>query len=164
MKNILCLSLFFIMTLCSCKKEQNREKLAAYFNFKVNNADVSISDGIVLNANTFDCVVKGDTALFIDVEKQAEGAGFYIRDHPLRDTTYVLDSFQVGYYKDPYNRVRYNTSRLKGGTITIKKGTFQAADMLNTLEGQFTFETEDTLTHTIRTITNGKFLMERKIQ
>ena len=164
MRYKLLLILILGFSIAGCKKEQNRSQLNAYFNFKVNGTDVSINDGIILNANTFDCILKGDTALFIDVEKQAEGAGFYIRDRPIKDTTYILDSFQVGYYKDPFNRVRYNTSNVKRGTLTIKRGTFQAKDVLNTMSGTFSYRVIDTLNNRIHDITEGSFFMERKEQ
>ena len=151
-------------SICACKKEQNRSQLNAYFNFKVDGASVSIADGIGINANVFDCTIKGDTALYINVDKQTQGAGFVIKAHPLKDTTYNLDSLQIGYYTDPLDYRRYYTNNQKKGTLTIKRGTFQAVDLLNTLEGQFSYTTVDTATNAIHTITEGKFLMERKEQ
>ena len=164
MKYILVLVFLFSFTISACTKEQNRQLLNAYFKFNVDGTGVEIKDEIGIDENTFECIIKGDTSLFINVDKRALGAGFYINAHPLKDTTYVLDSLRIGYYTDPITYRRYSSNNQNKGTLTIKRGTFQAKDMLNTLEGSFSFTGEDTATKKIHVITEGKFLMERKIE
>ena len=163
MKYIL-LIVLFSFTFSACTKEQNRQLLNAYFKFKVNGTAVNIVDEIGLNDNLFECLLVGDTALYIDAIKQVQGAGFAIKLPFIKDTTYVLDSIQRAYYIDPGEQNRYYTNSLYHGTITIKRGTFQAKDVLNTVSGTFSYQVNDTLNNRVHNITEGSFLMERKEQ
>lgn len=158
-KNLVLVALLAICCV-SCKKERNRQLLNAYFKFTVNGAERNIKDE-ALDANLFDCTIKGDTALYIDVDKQGEAAGFIVKGYPLKDSTYTLDSINRGYYTPPSD-ARYYTNNNHKGTITIKRSTFEAASMLNTLEGTFQYEAEDTALHRVYTVTGGSFLMERQ--
>ena len=151
-----------VFTFTNCKKEQNRQLLNAYFNFKANGVPVSIKDGAGLNENTFECILKGDTTLYVNVSKQYESAGFYIHTNNIKDGTYALDSINVGYYLSPDDKRRYTTNGKSVGTLTIRRGTFQAKSMLNTIEGTFEFTGEDTITKKKYMITEGSFLMERQ--
>jgi hypothetical protein len=158
------LIVLFSFTFSACTKEQNRQLLNAYFKFKVDGAEVNINDGILLNDDLFECVLVGDTALYVDALKKAQGAGFAIKLPSIKDTTYVLDSIQRAYYMDPGEQNRYYTNSLFKGTLTIKRGTFQAKDMLNTMSGTFSYQVKDTLNNRIHYITDGSFFMERKEQ
>ena len=162
MKYILLLVVAMSLIISGCKKEQNRQLLNAYFNFKANGVQANIIDGIVANDNTFDCILQGDSVLYIDVTKLSQGAGFVIKGHPIKDTTYILDSMQRAYYTDPGEKRRIYTTRIYKGVLTIKKGTFQAKDILKTLEGSFSYQVKDTVNSVVHDIVNGSFLMERK--
>ena len=161
MKTTILLIVLFAFSFSACEKEQNRRMLNAYMSFKVDGKDVKITDGAGVNENVFDCVLRGDTALYIDVAKRYLGLGFVIKADVLRDGTYTLDNQNTGYYTDPNEYRRYTTNSVSTGTITLRKNTFKASSMLNTLEGEFSFKGEDTLTHKTFEITNGSFLMER---
>ena len=163
MKYIL-LIVLFSFSFSACTKEQNRQLLNAYFKFKVDGTQVNIVDEIGLNDNLFECLLVGDTALYIDAVKKVQGAGFAIKLPLIKDTTYVLDSIQRAYYIDPGEQNRYYTNSLFKGTLTIKRGTFQAKDVLNTMSGTFSYRVIDTLNNRIHDITEGSFFMERKEQ
>ncbi len=158
------LIVLFSLTFSACTKEQNRQLLNAYFKFKVDGTEVNIVDEIGLNDNLFECLLVGDTALYIDAVKKVQGAGFAIKLPKIVDSTYTLDSTQRAYYIDPGEQNRYYTNSLFKGTITIKRGTFQAKDMLNTMSGTFSYRVIDTLNNRIHDITEGSFFMERKEQ
>lgn len=158
------LIVLFSFTFSACTKEQNRQLLNAYFKFKVDGTEVNIVDEIGLNDNLFECLLVGDTALYIDAVKKVQGAGFAIKLPKIVDSTYTLDSTQRAYYIDPGEQNRYYTNSLFKGTITIKRGTFQAKDMLNTMSGTFSYRVIDTLNNRIHDITEGSFFMERKEQ
>jgi hypothetical protein len=66
------------------------------------------------------------------------------------------------YYTNPLDQKRYYTNNQYKGTLTIKKGTFQATELLYTLEGHFAFQAVDTATGKNFNVVNGSFLMERK--
>lgn len=144
-----------------CEKEANRKLLNAYFRYDANGDSVNIKQGILLNENTFECNIIGDTALQVIISKIYEGAGFSIKDPDgIKDGTYVLNEKNTGYYLHPKDLRRYVTNQTSTGSITIKKGTFQAKTLLNTLEATFNFVAADTLTGKTVAVTNGKFLME----
>jgi hypothetical protein len=162
MKSNLLLLIVFALSFSACEKEQNRQLLNAYFKFTVDGQEKTIKDGAGINDNTFECKMTGDTLLRIRVSKQYEDVGFYIKDKFIKDGTYVLDSLNMGYYTDPVDYRRYATNSNFKGNLTIKRGTFQAKDMLNTLEGQFSFTGEDTATKKQHVISGGTFYMERE--
>ena len=162
MKYTSLLIVLLALTFSSCEKEQNRQILNAYFSFKIDGVPVSIKDGAGAYENTFECVLRGDTTLYINVSKVYQGAGFYIKTERIKNGTYLLDSINNAYYSNPNDAKRYNTNGKATGSITIKKGTFMAASMLNTLEGTFEFVAEDTLTKKKFNITEGSFFMERQ--
>lgn len=163
------ISLSVILTiftmLSGCEKEANRTMLNAYFKYKADGADVSITRGILLNDNLFSCTIYGDTALQIITSKVYDGAGFYLKNlEGLKDGTYTLNNVNTGFYLHPLNYKKYTTSTQKTGTLTISRGTFQAKTLLNTLQGSFAFTAADTVTGGQVQITNGTFLMELKTQ
>ncbi len=158
------LILLFSFTFSACTKEQNRQLLNAYFKFKLDGTEVSIADEVGLNDNLFECLIIGDSALYIDAVKKVQGAGFAIKLPKIKDSTYLLDSIQRAYYIDPGEQNRYYTNSLFKGTITIKRGTFQAKDVLNTMSGTFSYQVKDTLNNRVHNITEGSFLMEIKEQ
>jgi hypothetical protein len=158
------LPLFSLITLLlSCEKQQNQKMLGSYLNFEVNGVKKSFSPADILNNNHFECQIKGDTSLNINVSQLFEGAGFTIKNNGVKDGTYELDNNNKAYYTNPKDFKRYSTNLGYKGTLTIKKNTFKAKTLLNTLEGQFSFVGEDTLTHKTFKITNGSFLMEVKV-
>lgn len=162
MKHIYLLFILLGCLLGSCEKDQNRKLLGAYFKFTVNGVEKVINDEAGLNNNIFDCTFKGDTTLLINVAKIYEAAGFVVKSDSIKDGTYVLDSANRAYYTNPLDQKRYYTNSKYKGTLTIKQGTFQAKELLYTLEGNFAFQAVDTATGKNFTITNGSFLMERK--
>ncbi|MCW3109644.1 MAG: hypothetical protein JWQ09_4150 [Segetibacter sp.] len=162
MKYFYLLFILFGCLLSSCEKDQNRKLLGAYFRYTVNGSEKVINDEAGLNNNVFDCTFKADTTLLINVAKIYEGAGFVIKSDSIKDGTYVLDSVNKAYYTNPLDQKRYYTTNKYKGTLTIKKGTFEAKELLYTLEGTFAFQAVDTATGKNFTITNGSFLMERK--
>lgn len=161
MKNISLLILFGILFF-GCKKEQNRQLLNAYFKFKVDGTQVNITDEILFNDNLFECEFAGDSALYVDATQKVQGAGFALKLPKIIDTTFALDSFHRAYYLDPGEKNRYYTNGIYKGTLTIKKGTFQAKDLLNTLSGTFSYQVMDTLNNRLHNITEGSFFMELK--
>ncbi len=162
MKYSLLTLIFLSLILNSCQKDEDRKLLNGYFRYTVNGTETVIKDETGLNANTFDCIIKGDTALYINVTKIYDGAGFVIKSDSIRDGTYQLDSMNKAYFIYPTDLKRYYTTNKYKGTLTIKKGTFMATELLNTLTGQFSFQAVDTLTGKNFNVVNGSFLMERK--
>ena len=144
-----------------CKKEANRKQLDAYFNYTANGVNVNISQGILLNENLFQCRAKGDTALQIIVSKSYNGAGIFITNPAgIADGTYTLGGVNRAYYLHPADQKKYTTTTVYNGTVTIKYGTLQAKDLLQTVKGTFAFTAADTLTGKKFEITNGSFYME----
>ncbi len=160
MRSYLLLILFAFVFL-GCTKDQNRRLLNGYFRYEVNGKKIEINDEILLKENFFDCVIKGDTSLSIHVSKVYNGAGFIIKTNRQIDGTYALDGTQKGFYENPADKKIYFTDSKHTGYLTIKKGTFQAKTLLNTLEGKFAFEAVDASTGKSFSIENGEFLMER---
>jgi hypothetical protein len=153
------------LAITGCETEQNKKLLGAYFKYSVNGApQAEINDGSGLNNNIFDCDFQGDTALYINVSKLYEGAGFVVKSNSITDGVYTLDNTNRAYYTNPADRKRYYTSSHAKGTLTIKRSTFQAKTPMNTLEGTFSFQATDTATGKTFSISNGSFLMERKLQ
>ena len=136
--------------------------LDAYFRYTINGKETVIKDETGISNNVFDCTFRLDTALVINVAKIYEGAGFVIKSDSIRDATYILDNLNKAYYTNPLDQKRYYTTDKYKGTITIKKGTFQAKELLYTLEGSFNFQAVDTLTGRNFNVVRGSFLMERK--
>lgn len=162
MKYIYLLLITFGFLLFGCEKDQNRKLLGAYFKYSINGKETVINDEAGINNNIFDCTFKSDTTLVINVAKIYEGAGFVIKSDSIKDATYVLDSANKAYYTNPLDQKRYYTTKKYKGTLTIKKGTFQAKELLYTLEGHFSFQAVDTATGKNFNVLNGSFLMERK--
>lgn len=162
MKHILLFLVLSAFTFSACDKEINRQLLNAYISFEVNGKPVRITQSSAVNENTFECILRGDTALYINAAKVYEGVGFVVKAKKMADGTYTLADRSTGYYQNPDDFRRYTTNDKAEGTITIKKGVFQAKDMLNTLEGEFSFTAEDTLAKKSVMITKGSFKMERQ--
>ena len=162
MKYRFLLTSFLTLIFFSCEKEQNRKLLDAYFKYTVDGTETVIKDGSGLNNNVFNCTIEGDTALIIRASKLYENVGFFVYSDSIVDGTYALDSKNKGYFTHPVTGKRYTTNDTYKGTLTIQKKVFEAKSMLNTVEGQFSFVGEDTLTGKTYTVTNGSFLMERK--
>ena len=162
MKQLFAVLMVFGLVLAGCEKDQNRKLLGAYFKYTINGKETVINDEAGISNNIFDCTIKGDTALYINVAKIYEGAGFVIKADSIKDGSYQLDSLNSGYYTNPTDQKRYYTTNQYKGTLTIKKNTFQAKELLYTLEGQFNFQAVDTATGKSFTLQNGSFLMERK--
>jgi Family of unknown function (DUF6252) len=136
--------------------------LGAYFRYTINGKETIINDEAGINNNTFDCTIKGDTSLLINVAKIYEGAGFVVKSNGIKDGTYVLEGPSKAYYTNPVDQKRYYTANKYTGTLTVKKNTFQAKELLYTLEGRFAFQAVDTTTGKNFNLVNGTFLMERK--
>jgi hypothetical protein len=162
MKYSILLLILFSFLVSSCQKDKNRKLLGAYFKYTINGKETVINDEAGINNNTFDCMLRGDTSLIINVDKIYEGAGFVVKGNNINDGTYVLDSVNKAYYTNPLDQKRYYTNNKYKGTLTIKKGTFQATELLYTLQGTFAFQAVDTLTRKSFNIVNGSFLMERR--
>ena len=162
MKQIFFLSTILFFLLGSCEKDQNRKLLGAYFKYTINGTEKIIKDETGISENMFNCTIKGDTSLIINAAKFYEGAGFVIRSSSIKDGSYVLDNGNKAYYTNPVDLKRYYTTGKHTGTLTVKKNTFTAKELLYTLEGTFAFQAVDTLTGKTFNITNGSFLMERK--
>jgi hypothetical protein len=157
------LLILITVLLFGCEKEANRKLLNGYFNYEVNGVKTEIKDEILLKENFFDCIIKGDTALSIHASKVYDGAGFIlITSAGLKEGTYTLDHNLKGFYENPKDKRIYFTDETHKGTLTIKKGTFQAKTLLNTLTGTFSFEGYDATTRKSFTVTNGEFFMECK--
>lgn len=136
--------------------------LGGYFKYSINGQETVIDDGAGISNNVFDCTIKADTTLIINVAKVYEGAGFVVKSDSIKDGTYTLDNLNKAYYTNPKDQKRYYTTNKYKGTLTIKKGTFQAKELLYTLEGKFSFQAVDTVTGKNFNVANGSFLMERK--
>lgn len=162
MKYLFLILILFGFALGSCEKDQNRKLLGAYFKYSINGKETVINDEAGLSNNIFDCTFKGDTALYINAAKLYEGAGFVIKADSIKDGTYTLDDHNRAYYTNPLDQKRYYTTSQYKGTLTIKKSTFQAKELLYTLEGQFNFQAVDSTTGKNFTLQNGSFKMERK--
>lgn len=156
------LSLILLSSFSSCEKDQNRKLLNGYFKYTINGKETVIKDETGINNNVFDCKFHSDTMVIINVAKLYEGAGFVIKADSIRDATYSLDTRSKAYYTNPVDLKRYYTNKNYKGSVTIKKGTFAAKELLYTLEGTFSFQAVDTLTGKNFNIVNGSFLMERK--
>jgi len=161
--SLLFISLFALLFL-GCEKEQNNKLLNPYLQFEVNGVKSSFSPPDLLNNNYFDCVVKSDTALNITVSKLYEGAGFNLKGKILNEGTYTLDEVNKAYYTNPKDFRRYTTNENYKGTITIKRGTFQAKTLLNTLQGTFSFQAVDTAKNKSIKVVKGEFLMELSVE
>lgn len=162
MKYSLLLLILFGLLFIGCEKDQNRKLLGAYFKYTINGKETVIKDEIGINNNVFDCTFHSDTMLIINVAKIYEGVGFVIKADSIKDATYRLETVSKAYYTNPADLKRYYTTNKYKGTFTIKKGTFDAKELLYTLQGSFSFQAVDTTTGKNLTITNGSFLMERK--
>ena len=162
MKYFCLLLISFSFLLNSCQKDKNRKLLGAYFRYTINGKETVINDEAGINSNLFDCTFHSDTLLTINVSKIYEAAGFVIKSDSIRDATYNLDNVSKAYYTNPLDQKRYYTTNKYKGTLTIKKGTFQATELLYTLEGKFAFQAVDTLSGKNFNVVNGSFLMERK--
>ena len=162
MKYFLLLLMLLGVMLNSCQKDQNRKLLNAYFKYTINGKETIIKDEAGINSNIFDCTLRGTDNLIINVAKLYEGAGFVIKTDTSVDGTYHLDSMQRAYYTNPLDQKRYSTNNKYTGTLTVKKGTFQATELLYTLQGTFAFQAIDTATGKKFSLENGSFLMERK--
>ncbi len=145
----------------SCEKDQNRRLLNGYFRYEVNGKKIEINDEILLKENFFNCIIKGDSLLSIHVSKVYNGAGFIIKINKQIDGTYTLDHTNKGFYENPADKRIYFTDSKHTGFLTLKKGTFQAKTLLNTLEGKFAFTAVDASTGKSFSVENGEFLMER---
>jgi hypothetical protein len=161
MKYFLSLLIITAFLLNSCEKDQNRKLLGGYFKYSINGKETVINDEAGINSNVFDCTFKGDSILTINVSKIYEGAGFVVKSDTIKDATYVLDNANKAYYTNPLDQKRYYTNDKYKGTVTIKKGTFEAKELLYTLEGTFNFQAIDTVTGKNFHVVNGSFLMER---
>jgi len=161
MKYFFLIFTLFSVVLSGCEKDQNRKMLNGFFKYSVDGTETVINDEVGFNDNTFNCSIKGDTSLIINVSNLYEGAGFVI-DGPIKDSTYTLDSTNKAYYTNPKDLKRYYTTNQYTGTLTIKKSTFEAKTLLYTLQGSFSFHAVDTLSGKNFNITNGSFLMEQK--
>lgn len=163
MRSFLLAMAFGSLFITGCEKEANRKLLNAYFRYETNGTKIDISEGIIINENLFECKFKGDTAVQILASKVYDGAGIYIKDLTgIKDGTYVLNNQNLAFYLNPPDQKRYTTSDKFTGSVTIKKSTFQAKTLLNTLEGTFHFSSVDSITGKSFVITNGSFLMERQ--
>lgn len=152
-----------LLSAVACEKEANRKLLNAYFKYDVNGTSINIANGKILNENLFECNLMGDTALQIMVSKVYDGASIFITDKSgIKDGTYLLSDVNKAFYLNPTDVKKYSTTHEYTGSVTIKKSTFQAKSLLNTLEGTFSFNAVDTVTGKNFAITNGAFLMERK--
>jgi hypothetical protein len=157
------ISLFALLFL-GCEKEQNNKLLNPYLKFEVDGVQTAFASPDLLNNNYFDCVVKSDTALIITVSKLYEGAGFSVKGKILNEGTYTLNEVNKAYYTNPKDYRRYTTNENYTGTITVKRGTFQAKTLLNTLQGTFSFQAVDTAKNKSIKIVKGEFLMELAVQ
>lgn len=162
MKHVALLLLTLTMLTSSCEKDQNRKLLGAYFKYSINGKETIITDEAGINNNIFDCTIKGDTVLNINVAKFYEGAGFVVRSKNINDGAYSLDSVNKAYYTNPLDQKRYSTTSKYKGNLFIKKGTFQAKELLYTLSGTFAYQAVDTATGKTFNIIDGSFLMEQK--
>jgi hypothetical protein len=154
----------FALLFLSCEKEQNNKLLKPYLRYEVNGVETTFAPADLLNNNYFDCVVKSDTALSITVSKLYEGAGFNIKGKILNEGTFALNEVNKAYYTSPKDFRRYTTNENYKGTITFKRGTFQAKTLLNTLQGTFSFEAVDTAKNKSVQVLKGEFLMELTVQ
>ena len=160
-----CVSLVLIITLGGCEKEANRKLLNGFFKYEADGASINITEGVLLNENTFTCTITGDTTIQIMTSKIYDGAGFYIKDSKgIKDGTYTLNHVNKGFYLNPKDFKTYTTTSAKTGTLTIKRSTFQAKTLLTTMEGNFDFTATDSTTGKQVHVTNGSFLMELKIK
>ncbi len=167
MKRISIWLLMLLVALGGCTKEANRKALKGYFSYEVSGKKVLIEDEILLLDNTFECNVVGDSVLYIHATKVYQGGGFIIRlgeGGTSKDGSYVLDSRNKGFYENATDKRIYYTNDNFKGTLTLKNGVFQGKSLINTLQGTFEFEGVDVSTNKSFKVTNGSFLMERKIK
>ncbi|MDB5193074.1 MAG: hypothetical protein JWQ96_2637 [Segetibacter sp.] len=147
----------------SCEKEANRKLLDGYFSYEANGVKTKIvNDNTIIGTNLFNCTLSGDSLLTITVAQSFAGGGFVIRTNNVHNGSYELNADNKGYYNNPKDYKRYTTNNNYKGILTIKKGTFQAKTLLQTVEGTFSFEGVDPLNSKTVKVTNGKFLMEVK--
>ena len=158
-------SLVIVWILGGCEKEANRKLLNGFFKYEADGAPINISEGILLNENTFTCTISGDTSLQMMTSKIYDGAGFFLKDTKgIKNGTYTLNHLNKGYYLHPKDFKTYTTTSVKTGTLTIKRGTFQAKTLLNKMEGTFDFTATDSTTGKQVHVAKGSFLMELKIK
>ena len=154
------LCLFMCLFLFGCQKEQDRRALGAYYKYTINGVETKIEDGAGVYENTFSCELFGDTALYVNVSKSFEQAGFYIHATRINDTTYTFDNFNRAYYTEGSTGRRFKTDDTHTGQVTLKRGTFQASSMLNIMQGDFTYQAIDSFTGKTVNLMNGSFMME----
>ncbi len=152
--------LLFSILFAGCKKEQDKKLLGGYFNYTIDGVERKIENGSGLYENTFSCELFGDTALYVNILKSYEGAGFYMKANKIANGTYNFNTINRAYYTNPLDYKRYNTDATHTGQAIIQKGTFQATSVLNTLQGTFSYQVVDTASGKSINITNGSFLME----
>ena len=154
----LIMSLFILPI--SCKKETNN-KFEPYFRLKVNGNKESLGKcGFFAGGGgDFSCSISGDSVLLISVGCN-QTSGFFVKGD-ISNGTYQLDNKNQSWYNENSLK-KYRTTINQRGSITIEKGTFQAASLIKTLKGSFSFNAIDTVSGQIINITNGDFLMERR--
>ena len=159
MKYLLIILTISILTI-SCKKETNN-KFEPYFKLKVNGNKTSLGSCGFFGGGggEFSCSISGDSILFITVGCDTK-LGFLIRGG-ISDGTYQLDNKNQSWYEDN-NLKKFRTTINQKGNLTIVKGTFQSAGVIQTLKGNFSFNAIDTLSGQLINITDGEFLMERR--
>ena len=161
MKKAILSLLVFSFLILSCEKEANRKLLKGYFSYEVGGVKTHITnDNTIIGTNLFNCFLTGDSLLTITAAQSFDGGGFVLRMNKLHDGTYELNGDNKGFYNNPKDYKRYTTSSNNKGILTLKKGTFQAKTLINTVEGTFSFEGIDPLNSRTVSVTNGKFLME----
>lgn len=154
-----------LFLIIGCTKDANQKLLQPFISFTVNGKDVRIeAPDKVLTNGEFTCRLVGDTSLAINIAKLYEGIGFYLQAKHGLSGTYPLAKVNKGYYTNPADYKRYTTDSIRTGSMTITRGTFQAKDLLNIVEGSFAFTGIDQATGKIFTVSNGKFKMELEIQ
>ena len=152
------------LAITSCTKEANRKALNGYFNYEVNGKKITIQDEILLQDNTFECSLIGDSVMYIHATKVYAGAGFVVRlnEGIGKDGSYSLNTNHKGFYEDATDKKIYYTNENHTGYLNLTHGTFQGKTLISTVKGTFEFEGVDATTGKVFKVTNGSFLMERK--
>ena len=146
----------FCITLASCDKENISEQFNPFYKLTVNGNKKAID---ACGTSDFVASYLKDTAVFAAFGCGGQRAGFYLKGQII-DGTYLLNDMNKAWFDD--GAYSYSTDNLNGGTLTIKRGNFQAiGGLIPFVEGTFSFDAKEINTGKIIKVTSGKYLLKK---
>lgn len=140
----------------SCSKNGSPKKFFPTFTIKVNGRKQTIP---ACGSSDHVAQYLGDTAVFIGFSCGGQGFGLRLKGR-IPDGRYVLGETHRAWYEEKH--MMYHTDSLRTGWVTIRSGTFGAANgMIPYVEGEIVFDAIDTLTGSITRLTEGRFLLKK---